>query len=155
MSGRCQQDGGFVGDAGCTHPNHAHSALVERLVASADAPRTIPASEAEAALREGFHVSNPDGVRVGFGRRLLDHIEGDTAHAPADIKARKERLAYAVATVTRPDAVERHHRSIPGRTAYARAFDDFGILAVSEPDGENIETVFTYFPRRGMKRRGK
>ena len=155
MSARCPQDGGFVGNAGCTHPNHAHSALVERIAASADAPGMVSASEAEAALREGFHVTNPDGVRVGFGRRLLDHIEGDTAHAPEDIKARKERLAFAVATVAKPDAVERNHRSIPGRTAYAKAFDDFGILAVSEPDGENIEAVFTYFPRRGMKRRGK
>lgn len=75
MSARCPQDGGFVGDAGCTHPNHAHSALVERIAASADAPRMVSTSEAEAALREGFYVSNPDGARVGFGRRLLDHIE--------------------------------------------------------------------------------
>lgn len=115
----------------------------------------VSTSEAEAALREGFYVSNPDGTRVGFGQRLLDHIEGDTSHAPEDIKARKERLAFAVATVAKPDAVERNHRSIPGRTAYARAFDDFGILAVSEPDGEDIETVFTYFPRRGMRRRAE
>ena len=156
MSGHCPQDGGFVGDAGCTHPNHRHSELVRGLVANAS-PRghlsLIPAADAEAALREGFYVDGPGGARVGFGRNLLAHIEEDTAHAPEDIRARKERLMYAVSTVMNPDRVEENHRSIPGRKAYAKAFDGFGILAVSEPNGEDIERVFTYFPRRGMKRR--
>lgn len=151
MSGHCPKDGGFVGSAGCTHTHHAHSALVRRIVASADAPKMVSASEAEAALREGFHVSNPDGARVGFGRRLLDHIE--KGHLKGDADARKTRLAFAVATVAKPDAVERNHRAIPGRTAYARAFDDFGILVVSGKGSDAVEQVFTLVPNRKGKRR--
>ncbi len=151
MSARCQQDGGFVGDAGCTHPNHAHSALVERLVAAADSPKTIPTSEAEAALREGFHVQNPDGVRVGFGRRLLDHIEKD--HLKGDADGRKTLLTFAVATVVHPDRMERNHRGLDGRTAYAKAFDGFGMLAVSDRNSDTVEQVFTIVPNRKGKRR--
>ena len=151
MSERCPYDGGFIGDAGCTHPNHRHSDLVRGIVSGE--PKMISAEDATAALEEGFYVSNPDGKRVGFGKRLLAHIESDTAHGPGDVKARKERLAYAVATVSRPDKVENDHRGLPGRKAYAKSFDDFGILAVSEPNGEDIELVFTYFPRRGMRRK--
>ncbi len=51
MSGRCPQDGGFIGDAGCSHPNHGHSELVRGLLASK--PRAISPREADAALREG------------------------------------------------------------------------------------------------------
>lgn len=111
----------------------------------------VSTSEAEAALREGFYVSNPDGARVGFGQRLLDHIE--KGHLKGDADARKTRLAFAVATVTRPDAVERGHRAIPGRTAYARAFNDFGILVVSEKGSDTVEQVFTVVPNRNGKRR--
>ena len=32
MSEHCPQDGGFIGDAGCTHPNHQHSELVKGIM---------------------------------------------------------------------------------------------------------------------------
>jgi len=156
MSEHCPQDGGFIGDAGCTHPNHQHSELVKGIIANA-APRgylhLISESDAEVALKEGFYVKNPEGKQVGFGKKLLEHIDGDTAHSAADAAARKRRLIYAVSTVTHPDKVEKNHRSIPGRTAYCKAFEDFGILAVTEPQSDTIEHVFTFFPRRGAKKR--
>ena len=156
MSEHCPQDGGFIGAAGCTHPNHQHSELVEGIIANA-APRghlhLISEAEAEIALKEGFYVKSPDGKRIGFGKGLLEHIDNDTDHAPADAKARKQRLIYAVQTVTHPDRTETNHRSIPGRTAYAKAFDDFGILAITEPESDVIEKVFTFFPRRGARKR--
>ena len=156
MSEHCPQDGGFIGDAGCTHPNHQHSELVQGIIVNAE-PRghlhLISEEDANAALKEGFYVTNPEGKRVGFGKKLLDHIDGDTSHSSADAAARKQRLIYAVATVTHPDKVEKNHRSIPGRTAYAKAFDDFGILAITEPESDTIANVFTYFPRRGAKKR--
>ena len=156
MSEHCPQDGGFIGDAGCTHPNHQHSELVKGIIANA-APRghlhLISEAEAEAALTEGFYVKNPEGKQVGFGKGLLEHINNDTNHAPEDAKARKQRLIYAVQTVTHPDKTEKNHRSIPGRTAYAKAFDDFGILAITEPEADVIAKVFTYFPRRGGRKR--
>ena len=156
MSEHCPQDGGFIGDAGCTHPNHQHSDLVKGIIVSA-APRgrlhLISEAEAEAALKEGFYVKNPEGKMVGFGHGLLEHINNDPNHAPADAKARKQRLIYAVQTVTHPDKTEKNHRSIPGRTAYAKAFDDFGILAITEPESNVIAKVFTYFPRRGARKR--
>ena len=77
----------------------------------------------------------------------------DPNHAPEDAKARKQRLIYAVQTVTHPDKTEKNHRSIPGRTTYAKAFDDFGILAITEPESNVIAKVFTYFPRRGARKR--
>ena len=41
MSGHCPQDGGFIGDAGCTHPNHQHSEFVKSML-EAKTPRTVP-----------------------------------------------------------------------------------------------------------------
>lgn len=156
MSKHCPQDGGFIGDAGCTHPNHQHSELVKGIIVNA-MPRgrlhLISEADAEAALKEGFYVNDPSGRRVGFGHGLLEHIDNDPNHAPEDAKARKQRLIYAVQTVTHPNMTEKNHRSIPGRTAYAKAFDDFGILAITEPESNVIAKVFTYFPRRGARKR--
>ena len=152
MSEHCPQDGGFIGDAGCTHPNHQHSELVKGLLA-AEEPHMISPADCDAALTEGFYVRNPEGKQVGFGKKLLDHIDNDPNHAPADATARKQRLPFAIATVTHPDKVEKNHRSIPGRTAYAKAFEDFGILAITEPESDTIANVFTYFPRRGARKR--
>ena len=156
MREHCPQDGGFIGYAGCTHPNHRHSELVKGIIVNA-MPRgrlhLISEADAEAALKEGFYVNDPSGKRVGFGHGLLEHIDNDPDHAPEDAKARKQRLIYAVQTVTHPDKTEKNHRSIPGRTAYAKAFDDFGILAITEPESDVIANVFTYFPRRGARKR--
>lgn len=151
MSEHCPQDGGFIGDAGCNHPNHQHSEMVRRIMSGE--PKIISKGEAEAALREGFYVKNPEGNRVGFGKKLLEHIENDPNHEPADADERKKRLMFAVKTVTNPDKMEKNHRSIPGRTAYAKAFKDFGILAISDRESGEIEKVFTYFPRRGARKR--
>ena len=151
MSERCPQDGGFIGDAGCTHPNHRHSELVRGIVSGE--PKTIRAEDAAAALEEGFYVSNPDGKRVGFGKRLLAHIESRESAKDAD--ARKERLAFAVATVMRPDKVETGHKGLAGRTAYAKAFDGFGVLAVSDAEGGGIEAVFNIIPKRSLKGRAR
>ena len=152
MSEHCPQDGGFIGDAGCTHPNHQHSELVKGLLA-AETPHMITPADCEAALREGFYVTNPEGNRVGFGEKLLAHIESDPNHAPEDATQRKRRLVFAIHTVEHPDKVEKNHRSIPGRTAYAKAFDDFGILAITEPESDTIANVFTYFPRREARKK--
>ena len=145
MSARCPQDGGFVGDAGCTHPNHAHSALVRRIVDGARRPTRVTPAEAEAALREGFHVTNPDGVRVGFGRRLLDHID---AHGAKDAAGRKTFLQFAVDAVESPDKVDAGHRGLEGRTAYAKRFKDFSMLVVSDRETGSVEDVFTIVPKR-------
>ena len=151
MNERCSEDGGFIGEAGCTHPNHQHSELVKRIT-GAYSPTMITATEAEAALREGFYIDDPNGERIGFGSKLLSHIDSDTQHAPKDQKNPKERLMFAVDTVARPDKMETNHRLIPGRTAYAKSYADFGILAITQKDSGIIDTI-TYFPRRNMKRK--
>ena len=78
MSGHCPQDGGFIGAAGCTHPNHQHSELVKGIIVNA-MPRgrlhLISEADAEAALKEVFYVNDPTGKRVGFGKGLLEHID--------------------------------------------------------------------------------
>lgn len=96
---------------------------------------------------------NPKGRQVGFGKGLHEHIDNDDSHSPADAEERKKRLMFAVKTVTNPDKTEYKHRSIPGRTAYAKAFKDFGILAITEQNSETIEKVFTFFPRRRARKR--
>lgn len=151
MSEHCPQDGGFIGDAGCTHPNHEHSELVKSIMSGS--PRMISDVDASAALKEGFYVQNPNGKRVGFGEDLLKHIEGDTAHGENDIVERKRRLMFAVDTVQHPDKIETNHRNIPGRSAYAKAFDGFGILAITGPGKDTIDKVYTYFPRRSGKKK--
>lgn len=151
MSGKCPQDGGFVGDAGCTHPNHAHSERVRRIVDGAKNPKKISVEDANAALSEGFYVDAPNGRRVGFGQKLLDHL--DNGHASAkDINGRKERLVYAVAAVMSPDRMETRHKGIEGRTAYTKAFDDFGVLAVSDEEGKDIDAIFNVIPKRSLKK---
>ncbi len=156
MSDHCPLDGGFIGDAGCTHPNHQHSELVKGIIANAY-PRghlhMVSPEDAATALREGFYVNDPSGKRIGFGEKLLTHIDSDSQHSPKDAAERKARLIYAVSTVMHPDKTETNHRSIPGRTAYAKAFEDFGILAVTEPESDTIASVFTFFPRRGARKR--
>ena len=73
MPNNCPQDGGFIGKSGCTHPNHNHSELVKRIIS--EEPKTISTKDAEAALKEGFYVRNPEGKQVGFGQKLLTHLE--------------------------------------------------------------------------------
>ena len=80
MSEHCPQDGGFIGDAGCTHPNHKHSELVKRIMSGE--PKMISAADATAALTEGFYVKNPEGKQVGFGKKLLVHLD---TQDPADV----------------------------------------------------------------------
>ena len=151
MSKNCPQDGGFIGKSGCTHPNHQHSELVKRIISGE--PKTISTREAEAALKEGFYVSNPEGKQVGFGLKLLTHLEAH--HLEGDSNARKTRLMFAVKAVTNPDKVEKNHRSLSGRTLYSKAFDNFGIIAVSEKDSDTVEQIFTIVPKRkGKKQRG-
>lgn len=152
MSERCPQDGGFIGEAGCTHPNHEHSELVKRIIGDGK-PVMLSVADAEDALKEGFIVNDPSGKRVGFGTGLLNHIDNDPNHSPGDAAARKQRLMFAVKTVMNPDKTEKDHRGIPGRKAYAKAFDEFGILAITEPESDVIAKVFTYFPRRGARKR--
>ncbi len=152
MSTHCPQDGGFIGAAGCTHPHHAHSPLVKRII-NAKTPRLISADNAERALREGFYVDAPNKERVGFGKNLLTHIKKSPHHAQADATARLERLEFAVNTIKSPDVLERNHRDLPNRSLYVKAFKDFGIFAITEKDGLNLEQVYTFFPRRGGRKR--
>ena len=148
MSEHCPQDGGFIGDAGCTHPNHQHSELVKGIMSGE--PKTISTHDAEAALNEGFYVKNPEGKQVGFGKKLLAHLEND--HLKGDADARKTRLMFAVKAVTNPDKVEKDHRGFEGRTLYTKAFDGFGMLAITERGSDTIEYAFTVIPnRRGKK----
>mgnify|MGYP006903484910 CR=1 FL=1 len=150
MSAHCPQDGGFVGAAGCTHPRRAHSPLVKKILAGKI--KEISAEEADAALSEGFYVDGANGRRIGFGKPLKRHLERDHQNAK-DIVARKTALLQAVETVKHPDCVEWQYKRIRGRTAYAKAFSDRGILAITDREGENIECVFNIIPKRSLKRR--
>ena len=54
MSEHCPQDGGFIGDAGCTHPNHQHSELVKGIMSG----KVSSVSEEDATAANG----NPSTV---------------------------------------------------------------------------------------------
>lgn len=146
MSTHCPKDGGFIGAAGCTHPRHVHSPLVREILAEKSPKRMLP-EDVDSALGEGFYI-RCGSRRVGFGKRLLDHIN---THHPNDAKERKTFLQFAIAAVRKPDAIERNHRSIKDRTAYAKAFADFGILVISDRRGD-IHDVFTFVPKRKMRK---
>lgn len=143
MTEHCPEDGAFIGDAGCTHPNHQHSKLVEGIIADGKAKklRTVSEADCDAALTEGFYVDGPNGKRIGFGRKLLEHINN---HDPDKTADRKRKLLYAVNTVMFPARSENDHKRIRGRTAYFKSFDDFGIQAVTSKEGDRIEYVFTH-----------
>ena len=62
MSEHCPQDGGFIGDAGCTHPNRQHSELVKGIIANAMPRgrwRLISEADAEAA-KARFEAACPE-----------------------------------------------------------------------------------------------
>ena len=149
MADRCPQDGGFLGDAGCTHPNHEHSELVRRILADTP-PDMVSIADADAALSEGFYVDGPNG-RVGFGRNLKAHIE---AHPQKDADGRKARLRFAIDAVRSPDTVETDHKDLDGRTAYMKSFDGFGVMVVSGKAGDGVEDVFTFVPKRSLRKKG-
>lgn len=111
-------------------------------------PQAIPSSDARTALREGFYIDAPNNERVGFGKKLLSHI---AAHYAADADARLSRLEFAIATVKSPDAIATNHRNLPNRTAYAKAFKDFGMLVITDKERQNIQMAFTFFPQRKEK----
>ena len=142
MTEHCPEDGAFMGDAGCTHPNHQHSKLVQGIIADGKAKklRTVSEADCDAALTEGFYVDGPNGKRIGFGRKLLEHINEHD-----DAPQRKAKLLYAVNTVMFPNKSENNHNRIEGRTAYFKSFKDFGIEAITSKEGDKIEYVFTYF----------
>jgi len=146
MSAHCPQDGGFIGAAGCTHPRHAHSPLVKKILATKH-PEKLEAYLSRRALKEGFYADDPAGARIGFGTRLLDHIES-VEHHPHDIDSRLKHLEFAVDAVRRPDAVEHDHRAIPGRTAYAKAFRNFGMLVIADTETGTVKQAFTFVPNR-------
>ena len=151
MTEHCPEDGAFIGDAGCTHPNHEHSALVNGIVADGKAKklRTISEADCDAALKEGFYVDGPNGKRIGFGKSLLKHFNED--HVKKDAIGRKQRLLYAVNAVMFPAKSEDNHRSIEGRTAYFKDFDGFGIQAITSKERDTIDYVFTYIPKRNKR----
>jgi hypothetical protein len=151
MSEHCTQDGGFIGQSGCTHPNHQHSDLVKSLLGE-ELPRMITSPECDIALKEGFFVQGANGKRIGFGLSLDRHLNQDHVSTPKDIENRKKRLMYAVFTVKNPDKIEHSHKGIVGRTAYIKSFDSFGIMALTDEGGENIEYVFNIIPKRNLKK---
>ena len=148
MPNNCPQDGGFIGSSGCTHPNHNHSELVKHIISGA--PKIISTKDAESALKEGFYVKNPEGKEVGFGEKLLTHLEAH--HLKGDSDARKTRLMFAVKTVSNPDKVEKNHRNLEGRTLYSKSFENFGIIAISEKGNDTVEQIFTIVPKRKGKK---
>lgn len=154
MTEHCPQDGGFIGDAGCSHENHEHSELVQGIIDDGKAKklRAISEADCDAALTEGFYVNAPGGKRVGFGKSLLKHLNEHD-----DAPQRKAKLLYAVNAVMFPNKSENNHKRIEGRTAYFKSFKDFGIEAITSKEGDKIEYVFTYFrdDRLAKNRKGR
>lgn len=151
MSEHCPQDGGFIGECGCTHPNHEHSEFVKGLL-SAKTPVEISVDDFDKAIAEGFYVDSPSG-RVGFGKHILNDWE-DGKHNPKDIENRKKRLAFAVDAVRSPDEMDDDHQGYKGRTAYVKRFEQFGVVVVSDPSKHNFAVTFTYIPKRSLRKKG-
>ena len=141
MSDHCPQDGGFIGDAGCTHPNHQHSELVKGLLASK--PKTISPRDCDIALAEGFYVNSAFNTRVGFGKKLAIHIDH---HNQNDRIRRKVNLLYAVATV-KGGKRGPNPKGGQGSFAYARNIDGRRFLVLTDDHGI-VEDVFDIIPGR-------
>ena len=152
MSEHCPQDGGFIGECGCTHPNHEHSELVKGLLDGETPPAEISVDDFDKAIDEGFYVDSPGG-RVGFGKHILNDWE-DGKHNPKDIENRKKRLAFAVEAVRSPDKMDDNHQGYEGRTAYVKRFEKFGVVVISDPTDHNYAVTFTYIPKRSERKKG-
>lgn len=140
----------YIGDAGCTHHNHRHSDLVRGVLEGE--PREISPEDCDRALAEDFYVDNPEGKRVGFGAALDRHLNTDHATQKRDMENRKARLLYTVDAARKPDKVDSSHKGLEGRTAYLKSFDGFGIMAIADSGGKNIEHVFNIIPKRSLKK---
>ncbi|MBQ7251807.1 MAG: hypothetical protein IJS32_04310 [Kiritimatiellae bacterium] len=146
MAEHCPKDGGWIGDAGCTHPNHEHSEFVKGLLAGK--PREITPKECDALLREGVYVESSEHRRVGFGKSLLKHIE---SHGRRDAEERKRNILYAIATVKSTKPVKHDEEGFAGRVKWVnKNYKDKIILVVSTPETRakkdaalDIDYVFT------------
>ena len=90
MSERCPYDGGFIGDAGCTHPNHRHSDLVRGIVSGE--PKMI--SEAVFNI---IPKRSLKGRARGSGKRFAATRRKQTA-APSEIIANRRVVAQGGAS---------------------------------------------------------
>ena len=99
-------------------------------------------------LDEGVYVQSGDNESVGFGRKLKNHLR---SHGTKDAENRKRRLLFAIDTV-RSAHPETNHKGIEGRKAYAKRFDGFGMLVLTDKGGKEISEVFTIIPKRNKKR---
>lgn len=150
MPDQCPQDGGFIGNSGCTHQNHRHSEHVSRLLAAARNPYELDdPADAEKALREGFYVQTRWSTRVGFGTGLLEHID---EHPGAQALDRKKKLLYAIKTVR---AGKRAPNKKGGSDSYGYAMnfpsEGFGMLVLTDSHG-NVEDAFTFYKTEGKAR---
>ena len=139
MTNQCPQDGGFIGESGCTHRNHKHSEHVNNLLAMARKPEKISVEACDKALDEGFYVSTRWNTRVGFGKRFKRHTED---HPPDVVKERKEHLLFAIKTVR---AGKRGPNPKGGKDSYAYAHDfgAFGMLVTVDAEGM-VEEAFSF-----------
>lgn len=158
MPDHCPKDGGFIGDAGCTHPNHVYSEFAQRLLSQK--ARRISPEEADKLLKEGVYVTSSEGRRVGFGKSLKKHIDD---HNYQDASERRANLLFAIATVKGTLPVTHNERGFEGRTKWVnRTYSDKIILVVSTPDKKaaaeaniDIDYVFTIRKEDKKTRRKK
>ena len=146
MSKHCKKDGAFIGDAGCTHPNHVHSELVTRLLSQK--ARRITPQECDALLNEGVYIESSENRRVGFGKSLKRHLD---EHGGRDRLERKANILFAIATVKGTRPVTHDEKGFEGRTKWVnRSYSDKIIMVVSTRDTKaaqegclDIDYVFT------------
>ena len=124
-----------------------HSPKLQTLLDGA--PQRISIEEADAALNEEIHVSDPDGKKVLFGQSLKRHIEED-GHGSEDTAGRKKKLLYAVDAVKNPDSISDSTRG-ENRTVYQKSFDGFSMMAIADEKGE-VNEVFNIIPRKGGRK---
>lgn len=141
---KCPQDGGFVGDDGCTHPNHIRRNLQNKVAKWAQNPSRMDPEEARKAIETGFEVTDSGGLVFTFGENLKRHLD---EHSEQDRSGRYSRLQYAVAAVNSPIR-EANHRNFPGRIACCQVIDPKHIVVLlADRSGEAV-TAFDIIPGR-------
>ncbi|MGN1360348.1 MAG: hypothetical protein ACI4X9_07870, partial [Kiritimatiellia bacterium] len=132
---KCPQDGGFVGEDGCTHPNHIRRNLRKKAAKWAKKPDYMDPEEARKAIETGFEVTDSSGLVFTFGESLKRHLD---EHSEKDRSGRYSRLQYAVAAVNSPIR-EVNHRNFPGRIACCQVIDQKHIVVLlADRSGEAV-----------------
>lgn len=126
----CPADGAFIGDDGCTHPNH-------------QSPKKLTFEEARKLLSTHPIVTDPTGQKVRFGGRLEYHLSEKTED---EQNRRLAKLEYALDAVRTTKPIL-HPRGLMDRNVYIKSTSEKNSIMVFVDNSGEVQEVFDVFTK--------